>query len=249
MWSRPPFALANVTFEKAVVLVVNMSEPHREMVREMLLKIGFNVEEAENENIALDLIKKKSPNLIIMDIKMMELDGINMIQKFKTNPEMKNIPLVAFTAAPSAGNGETIMKNGFDAHLIRPLKVNDLLSVLKKFLKYSIHEIPEVSPGSPEALDFKGVTEPAELMQILNGDIKSSCLSLREVMIMSKVKQLGEKIESIAIKHRIKTLHRYGSRIIAHADSFDTAGIEQELDELAKRIEKLNEIWEESCGK
>ncbi len=63
-------------------------------------------------------------------------------------------------------------------------------------------------------------------------------------MIMSDVKYFGEHIKGFAKKYNIGYVGQYGSKIITYADNFDTVGIENELDEFADEIGRLNKIWE-----
>ncbi|MCP4132142.1 MAG: response regulator [bacterium] len=242
---RDLFELDNTTFEEATVLVVDDIPSNRELVREMLLKVGLTVLTAENGQTALDLISKNNIDFIFMDIRMPVLDGIKTTQKIKANPKTKNIPVVALTASSSEENKETIMKSGVDEFLSKPVQVSKLLSILSQFINCSSAARQEMAAGSLDCVDFETVKDPAELMMILNSEILPSCLSHKKMMIMDLVKSFGEKIEALSGKHEIKPLFQFGRNIITYADYFDIVGIEKEFDRLAVWIEQLNKTWDE----
>ncbi|MCP3933101.1 MAG: response regulator, partial [Bacteroidetes bacterium] len=137
---RDQFQLDNTTFEEAIILIVDDIASNREMMQEMLSKIGFKAITAENGKNALEVINETRPDLILMDIRMPVMDGITSTMKIKANPETENIPVLALTASTSVEDKEEIMEKGFDDFLTKPILVNELLSVLSQYFKYSTSE-------------------------------------------------------------------------------------------------------------
>jgi len=238
--SRDTFNLENINFEKGNILVVDDIESNRIVVKELLSKIGFKVWMAENGQIALDLIKENKPDLIFMDIKMPVLDGIATILKLKASPETAYIPVVALTASFSSGNKEVIMKNGFDQYMEKPFKVDELLSVLFRYFKYTILGEKNIITERAAALKVDRIEILDELTVILNDEILPLCASLKDVMVMSEIRKFGEKIKSLASGYNCDYFNKYGDEFIILTDNFDTVGIEEKLDELSNEIEQLN---------
>lgn len=248
------FRLENTLFEPAKILVVDDIESNREVLQETLAKIGLKVMLAENGKIALELISENKPDLIFMDIRMPVLDGIETTLKLKANPETGKIPVIALTASSSIKDKETIVGSGFDGYLTKPYEVSELISILSKFLKHSILEHTPLEEhdavvSSIEDVDFKKISNPAELIEILNGEILSSCKLLKDTMIVGRVNSLGKRIKDISEKHKVFILRQLGTDLITYADSFDTVAIESELDKLADTIEQLNGMWSKFNGK
>ncbi len=240
--------LENTSFEQATILVVDDIESNREVLQELLPKVGLSVMVAENGKIALELISQTKPDLIFMDIRMPVLDGIETTLLIKNDPETENIPVIALTASSSAQDKEITMESGFDGILTKPYEVSELISILSKFLKYSIIKRTTVEEhkiviSSIKDVDLKKIRDPAKLIEILNSETLSSCKLLKDTMIISRVNSLGKRIKDISEKHKISILRQLGVDLITYADSFDIVGIESELDKLASTIEQLNGMW------
>jgi len=237
------FTLEQTSFEQATILIADDIESNREVMQEMLPKLGLKVMSAENGQVALDLISKNKVDLIFMDIKMPVLSGIEATLKLKANPETKDIPIVVLTASILVEDKVNIMTKGFDEYLTKPFKVSDLIKVLSKFLKCSTKQVEENNPTSIEHIDFNKTKDPTALMELLKDEILPLCRSLKDNMIIDDIESFGKKIEMISEKYKIKYLLQFGRNIVTFADRFDTAAIENELDRLTETIDELNKIW------
>lgn len=240
--------LENAVFENAVVMVVDDVESNRVVTNQILTKIGLKTVLAENGEIALEMISKSRPDLVLMDLRMPVLDGVQATIKLKADPVTETIPVVALTASSSFENKNEIMKNGFDNYLPKPFCADELLSVLAKYLKYSIMDRQGSYETKSIEVDFHLVIKPEKLMEVLNEKVISCCTTLRRPMTMDRMKKFGEEIEVISQEHNIKYISQFGRNIIAFTEEFDTQAIESELDKLLAKIEELNELWEKFNG-
>ncbi len=243
--SKDSYALENISFDDATILIVDDIESNRDVVREILFKVGLDAVTAENGKIALEMIDKDMPDLVFMDIRMPILDGIKTTLKIKENPRTEKIPVVALTVPSPMDNRENLMKIGFNEYLSKPFKVSELLYMLAKFLKHSMSEQQALPSDSPGSIDFERMKDPNELMMLLNNEIMSSCGSLKKAMIISRIKKFAERVEAIAEKHGIDYLLQYGRTLMVCADNIDTVAIEVALDEFTEWIKKLNCQWDE----
>jgi len=240
--------IQNFEFEKADVLIVDDIESNRQIVEELLLKIGLNPISAENGEKALKIISSQKPALIFMDIRMPVLDGIKATEILKLNEETKNIPIIALTAAFTLDNKDYFLKKGFDQFLEKPIKLDDILHTLSKYLKHSFINKNTTVVHSLENVDFENIQNPSELIYLLNNEIKKSCDSLKNMMVMSSVEDFGNRLNLISKKYNINYLSVYSKEIIKFSDSFDTVGIEESLNQLLKDIEQFNLKWREFNG-
>jgi signal transduction histidine kinase len=137
--TEPPeeiFSLKNISFEKTYVLVVDDVKFNRILIREQLIQVNLDIIEAENGQEALTLTEKYQPALILMDIRMPEMDGYEATRKLKENPNMKDIPVIALTASVAPETIQNIMTLGFDGYLSKPVNSHDLLKEFSHYLKY-----------------------------------------------------------------------------------------------------------------
>jgi signal transduction histidine kinase/CheY-like chemotaxis protein len=100
------------------ILVVEDDRVTREMMRRILEHAGWNVSEAENGRVALSRIVEQLPVLIILDLMMPEVDGFQLIDVLRTNPEWRSIPVVVVTAI-DLSPAERLQLNGYVQHVLQ----------------------------------------------------------------------------------------------------------------------------------
>ena len=83
---------------------------------------------------ALDLARKYRPQLILMDIQLPEVSGLEVTKWLKEDPELKSIPVVAVTAFAMKGDEERIREGGCEAYLSKPISVGKFIETIRQFL-------------------------------------------------------------------------------------------------------------------
>ncbi len=132
------FNLKTMFFEKVHILVVDDVKFNRILIKEYLVQVNLDVIEAENGREALIVTEKSHPALILMDIRMPEMDGYEATRKLKENPSTKDIPVIALTASVAPETIKNIMTLGFDGYLSKPVSSHNILKELSRYLKYEI---------------------------------------------------------------------------------------------------------------
>lgn len=116
------------------VFIVDDLLPNRTIARIILHENGFNYAEAENGEEALSLIEETNPDIILMDIHMPLLDGIETMLKIRSNPwKFQDIPIIALTTATQKRKDEFIGK-GFTDYIQKPFREEEILDCIKKAL-------------------------------------------------------------------------------------------------------------------
>ncbi len=115
------------------VLVVEDNPLNMELVLEILLGRGFTVHEANDGEEAIKKAENDNYDLILMDIELPGLDGVEVTKILKTRNE--KIPVVALTSYAMKGDRERFMKAGFDEYLSKPLDISDFINKLEKYKK------------------------------------------------------------------------------------------------------------------
>ncbi|MBN2484861.1 MAG: response regulator [Bacteroidales bacterium] len=119
-------------FDKTI-LIVEDDPANFELLRIMLKRTGASIEWAVNGTEAIEFCKVSAPDLILMDIKMPEMDGYQAIAMLK---QLKiSSPVVAQTAFARIEDEDNIIRSGFDGYLSKPIDKNKLNQLLSKFLK------------------------------------------------------------------------------------------------------------------
>src|SRR6185312_5640966 len=105
------------------VLIVEDNELNMKLFHDLLQANGFATIETRNGIEALDLARKHKPDLILMDIQLPEVSGLEVTKWIKEDEELKSIPVVAVTAFAMKGDEERIREGGCEAYLSKPISV------------------------------------------------------------------------------------------------------------------------------
>ena len=116
------------------VLVVEDNADARDLLALVLTSEGFTIITAENGLAGLALAKAERPDLIITDISMPILDGVEMIKQIREIPELENIPIVAVSAYGSGITGDAV-KAGASKAMHKPMEFTSFLAILKTLLE------------------------------------------------------------------------------------------------------------------
>ena len=145
------------------ILVVDDEEHNRGWVRELLEQVGFEVHEAVNGALALEAVGVRRPHLVIIDVHMPEMDGVNAIRALRGRPGQR-IPILALTASPYPGDpGRAVLDAGADAWLRKPVREGQLLEEVRKLLgiEYRYGPVPKsgrnLSSASMAVVDLCGL--------------------------------------------------------------------------------------------
>jgi CheY-like chemotaxis protein len=115
--------------------VVDDVESNRDLIEEYLLSFNLEVISAENGQKALLFAKEYHPVLILMDIRMPEMDGYEVIKQLRDNQNTADIPIIALTASVAWDKKAKIKAHGFDGFLAKPINIFELLRELFRYLK------------------------------------------------------------------------------------------------------------------
>lgn len=112
---------------KKVVLIVEDDPPNLNLVRDLLRVSGYKTLEATDGKQALKLARDKKPNLILMDIQIPLIDGLETTRILKKDAKTKSIPIIALTAFAMRGDEERILAAGCDGYISKPIDIEVLL--------------------------------------------------------------------------------------------------------------------------
>ena len=117
------------------ILIVEDTRLIREEIYDILTLEGYMVLEAENGAVGYEMAITMLPDLILSDILMPELNGLEMFEKLKKNKQTKNIPLIFLSAKGGNEDIRSGMNAGAEDYLIKPINANELVEVVHRKLK------------------------------------------------------------------------------------------------------------------
>ena len=116
------------------VLTVDDSKTIRMIVKKAFKPYDCELIEAENGQIGLETAARENPGLIILDITMPVMTGIEMLEKLKSDPELKSIPVIMLTAESGKDNVMQIVKMGVQNYIVKPFKGEQLIDRVQGIL-------------------------------------------------------------------------------------------------------------------
>jgi two-component system cell cycle response regulator DivK len=116
------------------VLIVEDNELNMKLFRDLLEAHGYQTSGTSNGVEALDLVRKMRPDLILMDIQLPQVSGLEVTRWIKDDPELRSIPVVAVTAFAMKGDEERIREGGCEAYLSKPISVGKFIETVRRFI-------------------------------------------------------------------------------------------------------------------
>jgi two-component system, cell cycle response regulator DivK len=116
------------------VLIVEDNELNMKLFRDLLEAHGYQTWGTSNGVEALDLVRKMRPDLILMDIQLPQVSGLEVTRWIKDDPELRSIPVVAVTAFAMKGDEERIREGGCEAYLSKPISVGKFIETVRRFI-------------------------------------------------------------------------------------------------------------------
>lgn len=118
----------------ATVLYIEDNPQNMRLVRKMLKVGGYDMEEAMDGLTGIERVKEVMPDLILVDINLPDIDGIEVTNRIKSDPELQRIPIIALTANAMFGDRERYLEAGCDGYLAKPISKKELLGIVESFL-------------------------------------------------------------------------------------------------------------------
>jgi two-component system cell cycle response regulator DivK len=117
-----------------VVLIVEDNELNMKLFHDLLDAHGYDTVQTRDGLSALELARRHRPDLIIMDIQLPEVSGLEVTKWLKEDEELKRIPVVAVTAFAMKGDEERIREGGCEAYISKPISVQKFLDTVRGFI-------------------------------------------------------------------------------------------------------------------
>jgi two-component system, cell cycle response regulator DivK len=121
--------------EHICIAVVEDDADNLELVHILLDQAGFQVLTAMDGQSALELIREKLPDLVLLDLTIPEIDGWHLAHRLKADPQTQSIKLVALTAHTLPGDRKRALESGCDGYITKPLDVRNFAAQIRSYLK------------------------------------------------------------------------------------------------------------------
>ena len=115
-------------------LIVEDNALNLKLMRDLLEASGIATLQTKDGKEALELARQHRPDVILMDIQLPDVSGLDVTRWIKADPELKHIPVIAVTALALRGDEERVREAGCDAYITKPISVTNFLEVVRRYL-------------------------------------------------------------------------------------------------------------------
>jgi CheY-like chemotaxis protein len=241
----PGIEPSTIVFEKQKLLVVDDNQDTREVIKGYLENTAIQVLEAETGEDALKMTKKHKPDLILMDLVLTGMDGIEATRRIREDKSLSDIPVFAFTASKTDTEDVKKYKELFDRYLFKPISKANLFFELNHFLK--TRPVEEKKEEIEEIGDFGTIELSSENKKMLPKIVKQldEYRELWESVCKSNnfidLRNFGLKVKELGDKYSMEVLSKNGSGIVSNAEMSKIKGIKEFLKQYPVLIEQLKQ--------
>jgi len=163
----------------ARVLIVEDNAMNRELMDYLLRAFGFETLKAVDGRIGLDIARREKPDLILCDIQMPEIDGLEFARVAKADADLRAVPLVAVTAFAMVGDRDRVMAQGFDGYISKPLEPLGFIETVNQLLPPGLRNVNGAA-GAPAPAASRPAIQGATILVVddtpLNLELKRDLL-------------------------------------------------------------------------
>lgn len=116
------------------VLIVEDNELNMKLFHDLLEANGYRTLQTRNGKDALGLARQHRPDLILMDIQLPEISGLQVTEEIKRDEDLRAIPVIAVTAFAMKGDEERIRAGGCEAYISKPISIAKFIETVRQFL-------------------------------------------------------------------------------------------------------------------
>jgi two-component system, cell cycle response regulator DivK len=113
------------------ILVVEDNYLNRKLFCDVLQAGGFSVEPVADGNLAIEAARAFTPNLVVMDIQLQDVSGLDLIALLKHDADLADVPVLAVTAYAGKGDEQRIRESGAEGYLAKPVSIGPFMAAVK----------------------------------------------------------------------------------------------------------------------
>ncbi|MGM0450816.1 MAG: ATP-binding protein [Pseudomonadota bacterium] len=225
-------------FERSHVLIVDDNPVNRQLVRDVLEPEGLEVDEAENGIQALERARAYHPDLVLMDIRMPEMDGFEALRAFGDDRKLSDIPIVALTASVMTSEAARIREAGFDGYLHKPVSREILLGELAYYLSHERIDLEQEKEASEQEdlTSWHALSEEHQkrVMRALRYSLVPQATSLADSGDPEALQAFAGELQSVAREQGVDELVAFADQLAEAINAFELDRVQQLLEQLAR---------------
>lgn len=221
---------ANIHFDKKSILIVDDMADNRNLLRDVLEPSGTRILEAQNGAEAVQIATQEIPDIILMDIKMPVMDGIEACRVLKQSQATAHIPCIAVSASIKLGQSSDKVPEHFEENLMKPVAFDQLFGVLQKYLGRTEGNATAGISGST-ATDEAENDWDDDLKQLAVEKLAPLYQHVMRTQLLDEMEEFGKLLVDEGNRYNEPVLVAIGKKIGEYADLFDVDKLTQTIHE------------------
>ena len=224
-------------FAPATILVADDVQLNRALLSGYFEGTGHQVITATNGLEAVAMAEQHRPDVILMDMRMPELDGYQATKRLKAKPTLQNIPVIAVTAS-SFREEEARARKACDGFIRKPFNRAELIAELKRFLKPPTNRQTQSDTPAPSTVAEEPAVIPAavlarrpELLAKLQQEEATVWPRLCRTMDMGEIEEFARRLSALADEGHFPGLQAYATALLQEVEMFDVDALPKTLQE------------------
>ena len=116
------------------ILIVEDNELNMKLFHDLLDAHGYDTVQTRDGNDAYDLVLEHRPDLVVMDMQLPGVSGLEVTRRIKDDDTLKEVPVIAVTAVAMKGDESRIREAGCEAYIAKPIRIDELMGTVRQFL-------------------------------------------------------------------------------------------------------------------
>ncbi len=234
----------NIKFGKSLLLVVDDVKSNIKTVQSLIDNPEVTILEAENGEIALEILNHHIPDLVFMDIRMPGMSGYEVTEKIRANKKLKNIPVIAVTASVFDSR-KLNSSNLFNGIVYKPLSKSSLTNELKKYLPFIV--VGDEAKHIKVSEDEHEIPEKHTLLELiitLKSELYNEWTNINEKGLIFKIEEFANHLGELSSTVNIKPLNNYCRELNSALETLDVEKLRIEVQKYPDVIKELSDLYD-----
>lgn len=225
-----PAAYANIRFDGRTILIVDDVADNRDLLLDVLEMTGARLLEAQNGAEAVRIATAELPDIILMDIRMPVMDGLEACKALKQSPATAGIQCIAVSASIKLGQSQNEVPENFEESLMKPLAFDQLFEVLKKYLGHAFKSDSAIT-NAPNTTVVQEEEWSDDLQQYIVEKVMPLYEHIMRTQLVDEMEEFGKLLVYAGDRYNDNILMTTGRKIKDYTDLFDVEKLTKTMHE------------------
>lgn len=229
------------------LLVADDVVANRDLIRAMLKDLPLEIREAENGKGVLRQLEEGAPDLVLMDLRMPEMDGEETLRRMRADARWRDVPVVALTASVVGQGEQEFRARGFDGMLAKPIDGTRLFALLGRYLAIQAPEsrAETAAASTADSPSSEHCARLKALMPRLRGEMMEHWRVHSRRRSFRDIGRFGAELIELGEGANIVELARLGHRLRRQINAFDVVAISATMADYPRLVERLGQGCDE----